>query len=95
MAPVGRRSFRHLYDVLNSNLRNSLKYAEDFSMWLATETEAPWRRDENARLLEVWLTEMADAHYSDTQIGKAAWRVFDTLVTLGGTCSPSDNESFG
>jgi hypothetical protein len=95
VAPVGRQSFRHLYDALNSNLRNSLKYAEDFSLWLAAQTEPPWLREENARLLEVWLTEMADAHYSDTRLGQAAWRVFDTLVALGGTCSPSDNESFG
>jgi hypothetical protein len=95
VAPVGRRAFRHLYDVLNSNLRNALKYAEDFSLWLAAESDPPWDSSENRRLLEVWLTETADSHYAQTRLGQAAWRVFDTLAESGGTCSPSDNEKFG
>lgn len=94
-APVGRRSFLMLYDVLNNNLRNSLKYAQDFSLWLATEEEPPWDRDKNRELLKVWFTEIADGHVKDTGLGQAAWRVFDTLVDLGGECSPSDYEEFG
>ena len=57
---MGRTSFRHIYDVLNSNLRNALKYAGDFSLWLATEVDPPYTPGENGRLLEVWLTDIAD-----------------------------------
>jgi hypothetical protein len=95
VSPVGRTSFRHIYDVLNSNLRNALKYAEDFSLWLATEVAPPYTRLENDRLLEVWLADIADRHIKETSIGKAAWNVFDTLVSLGGVCSPGDHELFG
>jgi hypothetical protein len=34
IAPVGPDGFRYLYDVLNFNLRSTLKYCEDFSFWL-------------------------------------------------------------
>jgi hypothetical protein len=95
VAPVGRVGLQHLYDVLNSNLRNALKHADDFAVWLALESEPPWRPDENIRLLEVWLTETADRYNNQTRLGKAAWAVFETLAGLEGTCSPSDNEKFG
>ena len=95
VAPVGRAAFRHLYNILNRNLRNALKHAEDFSVWLALESQPPWRSDSNWQLLEVWLTETADRYRDQTRLGQAAWRVFETLAGLGGTCSPSDNEMFG
>ena len=95
VAPVGREAFRHLYNILNRNLRNALKHAEDFSVWLALESQPPWNRDTNWQLLEVWLTETADKYRDQTRLGQAAWRVFETLAELGGTCSPSDNEMFG
>ena len=57
VTPVGRRSFRLLYDVLNGNLRNALKYADDFSMWLAGNSTGPWKVETNNILLENWLAE--------------------------------------
>jgi hypothetical protein len=93
--PVGRRGFRHLYDVLNQNLRNALKYADDFSLWLASEEDPPWTRESNDHLLEVWLTTKADEHHKDTHLGEAAWRVFDRLCELGGNSAPGDHEAFG
>lgn len=95
VAPVGRSAFRHVYDILNSNLRNALKQADDFSVWLALNSQPPWRGDVNWQLFEVWLTEKADDYHNQTQLGHAAWRVFGKLAELGGTCSPSDNEVFG
>lgn len=95
VAPVGQQAFRRLYDILNSNLRNALKHADDFSLWLALESQPPWSLDSNAQLLEVWLTEKADEYHEQTRLGQAAWGAFETLVGMGGTCSPSDNEVFG
>lgn len=92
VAPVGRASFRHLYHVLNNNLRNALKYADDFSLWLFMNENPPWNNATNDELLRIWLTTQADAHLADTTIGRAAWSVFDGLVDLGGSCSPSDHE---
>jgi DNA-binding MarR family transcriptional regulator len=95
VSPVGRQAFRHLYDILNSNLRNALKHADDFSLWLALESQPPWSWDNNRQLLEIWVTEKADEYNKQTQMGQAAWRAFETLAGMGGTCSPSDNEAFG
>lgn len=95
VAPVGRRSFRLLYEILNNNLRNALRYSENFAVWLAENYDPPWIADVNDQLLDAWLADQADRHLAETNLGQAAWRVFDSLVALGGTCSPSDHEKFG
>jgi hypothetical protein len=93
-APVSPRSFQLLYDVLNRNLRQAFKYAEDFSFWLHQQPE---RADPDSydALFEVWLTTRADKHHAQTELGKRAWEVFDHLVERGGWCSPSDFHAFG
>jgi hypothetical protein len=95
VAPLSPRAFTSLYEVLNRNLRNALKYADDFAIWLALNSEPPWVLETNDALFSVWLTETADEHHQQTKLGKAAWKAFDTLIELGGTCSPSDYEAFG
>jgi hypothetical protein len=95
-APVEPDGFRFLYDVLHRNLRNALRYAEEFSMKLAMEGE--WRGSPDSKLpkLQSWLREQADHHHADTHgVGRRAWDVFDGLVVLEGECSPGDYELFG
>jgi hypothetical protein len=94
IAPVRREGFGLLFAILGSNLRNALKYAEQFSFWMWRHYEAI-PREERAELLLTWLAEVADKHVEDTRIGGAAWHVFDQLVARGGSCSPSDHEDFG
>jgi hypothetical protein len=95
LAPVGAASFRHLYDVVNRNLRTALKFAEDFSFWLYDQDGVPPDAEDYARLLEVWLTDQADKSANDTVLTPRAWELFDTLSALGGSCSPSDFQIFG
>lgn len=94
VAPVGPEDFRFLYDLVNRNLRNSLKFCEDFSFWLYEQDGIGRNPDEYHRLLEVWLTEQADRALSATKLGERAWSVFDQLAKLGGGCSPSDYYRF-
>lgn len=94
VAPVGPDGFRHLYDILNRNLRNALKFCEDFSFWLLDEGIASDDSSGDLPLLEVWLTEQADRYNQQTRLGNRAWSVFDTLATMRGSCSPSDYETF-
>jgi hypothetical protein len=94
-APVGPQSFRHLYDVLNRNLRQAFKYAEDFSFWLYQQKESAADPSSYDPLFQVWLTTRADMHNDQTDLGKRAWDVFDQLAERGGWCSPSDFRSFG
>ena len=40
-APVSADGFEHLHRVLNRNLRDALKFCEDFAFWLADQGEQP------------------------------------------------------
>lgn len=93
--PVGGEGFRFLYDVLNFNLRNSLKYCEDFSLWLYMNQPAIRTEEEFLRLLKEWLREEADRHKDETTLGNRAWEVFERLCQQGGSVSPSEHANFG
>ena len=96
IAPVGPDGFGHLYDLLHRNLRNALKFCEDFAFWMAQQGLESTNADQNRRLLEVWMTDMADRYLADTKLRAAAWKIFDKLIVdFGGSCSPSDHPLFG
>lgn len=96
-APVGTDSFQYLYDVLYRNLRNAFKYAEEFSFWLHSTYPSTGTRvtEDYDDLFQVWLTDIADKHHNDTDVGNRAWAVFDHLAGNKGWCSPSDFASYG
>ena len=94
--PVNAEGFKHIYKILNSNLRDALKYCEDFALWLDDQGEQPEEPEDRFRLLEIWLAEQAERVAKATgNVKPRAWRVFDDLVGFGGACSPSDFEKFG
>lgn len=93
--PVGPEGFRYIYDVLNRNLRNALKFCEDFSFWLYENPRELKQTSSYFDLLEVWLTEQADRYNEATSLGNRAWEVFDGIAESGGSASPSDYASFG
>ncbi|MFP1155380.1 hypothetical protein ACK280_25385 [Mycobacterium sherrisii] len=48
------------------------------------------------RYLEIWLTEQADQYASDAgTLTERTWRLFDDMIIIGGSCSPSEFEQFG
>lgn len=87
-------AFRHLYDVCNHNLRDALKYAQSFSVWLDVESHIG-EPDSFREYLEIWLAEEADKIVRAISLQPRAWRFFDDLAAAGGTCAPSDNAVFG
>ncbi|MGH3903426.1 MAG: hypothetical protein ACRDTE_04435 [Pseudonocardiaceae bacterium] len=94
---MGPDSFQYLYDVLYRNLRNTFKYAEEFAFWLYSsysEMRKVMAADYDG-LFQVWLTEIADRHVKDTNLGNRAWDVFDQLASHKGWCSPSDFADYG
>jgi hypothetical protein len=95
IAPIGPSSFRKLYEVLNRNLREAFKFADDFSIWLYSQGETTGTTAAFDALFEVWLADRADLHRRDTELGNRAWQVFDQLADRYGWCSPSDFEAFG
>jgi hypothetical protein len=94
-APVGPDGFRHLYEISNKNLRDALKYAQDFSIWLDVQGETHKPAEEFADLLEVWLAEEAIAIESSITLQPRMWKLFTDLCEAGGTCAPGDYEAFG
>lgn len=95
-APIEPAAFRYLYDVLHKNLRNALRYAEEFAMATVMSGHLETSSEAKFSLLESWLREESNKHHEDTHgVGRRAWEVFDGLVVLDGECSPGDYEQFG
>jgi hypothetical protein len=93
--PVDPNGFDHLYRIAGRNLRNAFKHAQDFSMWLADEhpDANPWDR---WGLLEVWLAFQAEQYEAaSTSVKPRAWKLFDELISRGGTLIPSEYETYG
>ena len=95
LAPVGPRGFVHIYELLNHNLRNALKFCEDFAFWLYENDPGDLTEESVFELFEVWLTRQADESLAATTLSPRGWEVFDGIVIRGGSVSPSDYALFG
>lgn len=95
VAPVDPPAFRYIYDVLHRNLRNALKFSEDFAFWLFDQDMVNSASADRRALLEVWLTSQADEHLAATRLSNRAWRLFDELAEHGESVSPSEFSRFG
>ncbi|MCC6073672.1 ATP-binding protein [Pseudomonas sp. GCM10022188] len=96
IAPVDSRGFGHLYAVGGRNLRNAMKYSEDFSFWAVEHGAERSKSDDLYGLIEAWMAELADQYSADTSsVGGRAWGVFEKLASTGGNTSPSQYEEFG
>lgn len=96
IVPVDASGFEHLFNVGNCNLRNAMKYSEDFSIWAAQHNLVDSTPSDKFTLLETWMAEMADQYLLDTSgVRSRAWKVFDQLVESGGATSPSDFGEYG
>jgi DNA-binding MarR family transcriptional regulator len=98
-APVSPQSFEYLYRALNSNLRDSLAYAQEFSSWLyeeyiAVDKSLPGPVD-RSRLLEAWLTDLSDRAVADARgIQPRVWQFFDALGRANGSCRANEWADF-
>jgi len=94
--PVEADGFRHLYDVVNHSLRDTLKYCEDFAVWMKLRDSQPTKSSEKYSLLEIWMAELAKTYSNATSgVKDRAWQVFDKIVRQGGNVSPSEFADFG
>lgn len=92
--PVGAKSFTHLFEILNENLRDALKFSGDFSLWLFENKNYRADSDELHQLFEIWLAEQSDKYMETISVPPRAWRLFDAICEQGGAISPSDYEAF-
>ncbi|WAD26470.1 hypothetical protein OS670_19030 [Pseudomonadaceae bacterium T75] len=93
---VDSEGFAHLYRVGGSNLRNAMKYSEDFSFWAVEHGLLDRVKESPSHLIESWMIELAELYEDDTKgVGGRAWEVFEKLALVGGSTSPSQYEEFG
>jgi len=82
--PVDRFGFGHIYGVLNHSLRDSLKYSQDFAIWLHRQGRRPTDPEDKLELLKAWVADLADKYSAAARgIPKDAWQVFDEIVSRG------------
>lgn len=93
--PVDAAGFLHLYHVGNRNLRNAMKYSQDFSLWAISTSQEIADPDARRAILEKWMDEEAAKGADDVKVGKTAWKVFDDLASKGGVMRPSQFEEYG
>lgn len=93
--PVGVRSFEHIYLILNSNLRDALKFSGDFALWLSDEGKYVPNSDELHDLFEIWISEICDEYENALNVPPRSWMLFDQFCEQGGAVSPSDYEEYG
>ena len=93
---VDPRGFGHLYSIGGRNLRNAMKYSEDFSFWASEQNLISDDPDTRFEIIERWMRDTAELYLSDTTgVGRKAWEVFEQLAITGENISPSQYEEFG
>lgn len=92
--PVGVRSFRHLFSILNKNLRDTLKFSGDFCLWLTENEKYVPDQDELHEIFEVWLAHQSESYEAALTIPPRSWRLFDDICDQGGVISPSDYRDY-
>jgi hypothetical protein len=89
--PVNAGAFAYIYHRLNRNLRDALNMAEAYALQLDLD-DLPADPLDN---LATWVADEAVDSYRATRMPPRPWAVFDALVDKGGSCSPSDFQSYG
>jgi len=93
---VNSEGFSHLYRVGGNNLRNAMKYSEDFSFWAVENGVLDEIKNSPSKLIESWMSELSRLYEEDTTgVGGRAWEVFTKLAAAGGNTSPSQYEEYG
>jgi hypothetical protein len=94
--PVEPDGFRHLYDIVNHSLRDTLKYCEDFAIWSKLNDSLPNSATDKYELLEIWMAQLADKYVEATSgVTQRAWEIFDHMVAQNGSMSPSEYSDLG
>ncbi|WP_417260619.1 hypothetical protein [Celeribacter sp.] len=95
LPPVGPTSFGYAFRILHENLRDTLKFCGDFSLWLDESGQVIKDESELDQLFEIWLAEQSEAYMKSLNVPPRAWKLFDDICDQGGSISPSDHEEFG
>ena len=94
--PVDAAGFKYIHRVGNKNLRNAMKYSEDFSVWVADESVNITSPEKRVEQIERYMSKQSqEALSSSYVVPPAAWQLFDQLARAGGQTSPGAFEEYG
>lgn len=94
--PLSLSSFMMLYDILKKNIRNTLKYSNDFCLWIDDNDLTPTTKNEKEDLFIEWINQKC-INYHDSiknRIKPQSFKLFRDILIIGGECSFSDFEMF-
>lgn len=94
-APVSAESFEYVYDVSHRNLRDSLKYSQDFAFSRDAQFFLQSTEGQVETTLRDWFENLAAKYEADIRLQPRMWRLFGDIAEGGGSCSPGDHQSFG
>lgn len=94
--PLTKTSFGILYEVLKNNIRNTLKYANDYCIWIDDLGEYPQSKTDKERLFLDWLVEKSSRYYSEIKqvLEPETMKLFENAIHLDGTFALGDYELF-
>jgi hypothetical protein len=94
--PITKQSFSLLYDVLKWNIRNTLKYANDYCVWIDDQGLKPLMKDEKENAFMDWLSEKSHRYLDDvkSQIRPRTFKLFQDSIELEGIFALGDYELF-
>ncbi|MEL6674364.1 MAG: hypothetical protein AAFR61_19305 [Bacteroidota bacterium] len=94
--PITKQSFGLLYDVLKSNIRNTLKYANDFCVWIDDMGLKPSTIDAKEMAFMDWLTKKSNKYLVDvkTQIKPRTLKLFKDAIEIDGIFAMGDFQLF-
>ena len=94
--PLCSRSFSRLYQILDHNIRNTLKYSNDYCLWVFDRGTEPKSIEEKEELFAAWLKEKSADSYASIRrfVKTASLDVFKMAIDYGGIFSLTDYEYF-
>lgn len=94
--PITKQSFADLYEILKSNIRNTLKYANDYCEWVDDNNIKPTLKQEKESIFKKWLIEKSGRYLNDikSQIKPRTLKLFKDAVDLGSGFALADYELF-
>lgn len=93
--PVSSSSFEFVYEVSHKNLRDSLRHAQSYAAAYEAEFFLAKNDEQVHESFVEWLQNLAVDNERSVKMQPRTWRLLDDLAASGGTCSPSDFDSFG
>jgi hypothetical protein len=95
--PLHVADFELLFNVLASNVRDTLSEADNFCTEVALNDRWHPEDGESRELFQDWLRTqcMRRLQAADALLSDKPWEVFRKMIELGGTCAPGDFKSFG